>query len=99
MNRVELRRGGAGGAPGCLQVDGVAERFELADEVALPAVLVDALGVEVGAEVAVAGGGFGEQVPDDDEDRSGDRDEGLQLAAAFDEPAVALAEEGVGLGC
>ena len=76
----------------------VAECLELADEVSASAVLVDALGVEVGAEVVVAGGGVGEEVPDDDEDRAGDRDEGFELAAAFDESAVALAEERVGLG-
>ena len=45
-----------------------------------------------------AGGGVGEQVPDDDQDGAGDRDQGFELAAAFDEAPVALAEEGVGLG-
>ena len=76
----------------------VSEGFELVDEVAGLAVLVDAVGVEVGAEVVVAGGGVGEEVPDDDEDRAGDGDERFEFAAAFDEAAVALAEERVGFG-
>ena len=59
---------------------------------------VDAAGVVAGAEVAEAGGGVGEQVPDDDQDGAGDGDQGLELAAAFDEPPVAFAEEGVGAG-
>ena len=75
--------------------DGVAECFELADELTGFPVLVDLVGVEVGAEVSVAGVGVGEEVPDDDEDRSGDGDEGFEFAAAADEAAVALAEEGV----
>ena len=78
--------------------DGVAECFELADEVAGFLVGVDAAGVVAGAEVVVAGGGVGEQVPDDDQDGAGDGDEGLELAAAVDEAPVAFAEEGVGLG-
>jgi hypothetical protein len=80
-----------------LERDGVAECFELADEVACSAVFVDAAGVVVGAEVVVAGGRVGEQLPDDDEDRAGDGNERLQFAAAFDEPAVALTEERVRL--
>src|SRR5690242_2763533 len=51
-----------------------------------------------GAEVVVAGSGVGEQVPDDDQDGAGDGDQRLELAAALDDPAVAFAEEGVGLG-
>ena len=62
------------------------------------AVLVDAAGVVVGAEVVEAGGGVGEQVPDDHQDRAGDGDQGLELADAPDQAAVALPEEGVGLG-
>jgi hypothetical protein len=65
------------------------------DEVSLSAVFVDAVGVEVGAEVVVARGRVCEQVPDDDEDRAGDRDERFEFASAFDEPAVAFAEERV----
>ena len=59
---------------------------------------VDAAGVVVGSEVVEAGGGVGEQVPDDDQDGAGDRDQGLELAAALDDAPVAFAEEGVGLG-
>ena len=36
-------------------------------------------------------------MPDDDQDGAGDRDEGFEFAAAFDDAPVALAEEGVGL--
>src|SRR6266540_3152285 len=46
----------------------------------------------------VNSGGVGEQVPDDDQDGSGNRDEGFELASAFDDAPVALTEEGVGLG-
>ena len=83
---------------GWAQGDGEAEGLELADVVEGLAVLVDAGRVVVAAEVVEARGGVGEQVPDDDQDGAGDRDEGLELAAAFDQPPVALAEEGVGLG-
>jgi hypothetical protein len=51
-----------------------------------------------GAEVAEADGGVGQQVPDDDEDGAGYRDEGFEFAAAFDQAAVAFTEEGVGSG-
>ena len=47
------------------------------------AVFVDAGRVVVAAEVVEARGGVGEQVPDDDQDGAGDRDEGLELAACF----------------
>src|SRR5215218_6253867 len=83
---------------GRLQGDLVAERLELADEVAGLAALVDAAGVVVGAQIVEAGGGVGEQVPDDHQDRAGDGDQRFELADAPDEAAVALAEEGVGLG-
>src|SRR5512142_2921408 len=76
--------------------DGVAEGFELADVVAGLAVLVDPAGAVAGAEVVVAGGGVGEQVPDDDQGGAGDGDQGLELAAALDDPPVAFAGEGVG---
>jgi len=61
------------------------------------AALVDAGGVVARAKVVVAGGAIGQQVPDDDQDRAGDDNEGLELAPAFDQPPVALAEEGIGL--
>ena len=46
--------------------------FQLADQRAFPAPLVDVVLVEVRAEVAVAGVGVGEQVPDDREHRVAD---------------------------
>src|SRR5579859_2262295 len=82
---------------GCLgEGDGVAEGFELADVVAGLALLVDAAGVVTGAEVVVAGGGIGEQVPDDHQDGAGDGDHGLELAPAPGQAPVAFPQEGVG---
>ena len=43
--------------------------------VAHPAFEVDAAGVVVGSEVVEAGGGVGQEVPDDDENGAGDRDQ------------------------
>jgi hypothetical protein len=64
------------------------------------AVFVDPAGVVAGAEVSVAGGAVGEQVPDDHQDGAGDGDGGFELAPALDQAPVAFAEEGVGLaGC
>src|SRR6266516_5629857 len=83
---------------GRLQGDLVAERLELAHEVAGLAAGVDAAGMVGGAQVVEAGGGVSEQMPDDHQDGAGDRDQGFELADAFDQAAVALAEEGVGLG-
>src|ERR1017187_4571356 len=81
---------------GCLgEGDGVAEGFELADAIARLAVLVDPAGVEVAAEVAVAGGAVGEQVPDDHQDGTGYGDQGLELAPAPGQAPVAFPEEGV----
>ena len=57
-----------------------------------------AAGVVVGAEVVKSGGGVVEHVPNDDQDGAGDRDQGFEFAAAFDEAPVAFAEEGVGSG-
>jgi hypothetical protein len=70
----------------------VAERLQLVHEVAGLAALVDAAGVVVGAQVMEAGGGVGEQVPDDHQDGAGDRDQGFELADALDQAAVALAQ-------
>jgi hypothetical protein len=56
-------------------------------------VFVGAGGVVAGAELAVAGGRCGEQVPDDHQDGAGDGDQGLELAAAPDDPPVAFAGE------
>jgi hypothetical protein len=77
--------------------DFVAEGFELADLVRAAALGIDAAGVEVWAEVSVAGFGIGQQVPDDDQDRAADGDVGFLGAAAAGDPAVALTpQEGVG---
>nr|WP_322770044.1 hypothetical protein [Frankia sp. Cr1] len=84
---------------GGLEGDGLAEDLQLTDEVANLAAFVDPGGVVVGTEILEALGGISEQVPDDGEDGSGDGDEGLELAAAFDDAPVAFAEERVGLGC
>ena len=92
-------RDGSGG--GCLRRgrgDGVAEGFELADQVADLALLIDVGVVPAGAEVVEAGGAVGEQVEDDDQDGAGDRGEGFALAAAPGDPPVAFAEEGIGAG-
>jgi hypothetical protein len=75
---LDLRCSGGGWGEGDLQT----ERFQLLDEVALASLLVDAAFVVVGAEVAVGGVGVGEQVPDDDEDGTGDGDEGFALPDA-----------------
>ena len=59
---------------------------------------VEAAGVVAGAEFLVAGSQISEQVPDDDQDGAGNRDQGFELAAALDDPPVAFAEEGVSPG-
>jgi len=61
-----------------------AERLELVDEVAGLAVAVDAAGVVVGAQVVEAGGGVGQQVPDDHQDGAGHSDQSSALADAPD---------------
>ncbi|TDC66092.1 hypothetical protein E1258_03765 [Micromonospora sp. KC207] len=76
----------------------MAEGFELADEATGLAVLVDMGGVVVRAEVDESGCRVGQDVPDDRQDGSGDRDQGSGFAAAFDQAPVAFAEEGVGAG-
>ena len=83
---------------GGFEGDAVAHRGELVDVVADLAGRIDAGGVVVGSEVVVARGRVGEQVPDDDQDGAGDRDEGFELASAFDQAPVALTEEGVRSG-
>ena len=57
---------------------------------------IGAGGVVVRAEVDEPGVVVGEQGPDDDEDRSSDRDDRAVLAAAAGDAPVALTEEGVG---
>ena len=64
--------------------------------VALAAFGVDAGVVEVAAQVVVAGGGVGEQVPDDDQQGPADGHDGFLAAAAAGDAPVPLAQEGVG---
>src|SRR5688572_14539544 len=90
-----VRAGSGCGSGGGLEGDGVAEGFELPDQVVDLAGGVDAVVVEVGAEVVVPGGRVGQQVPDDHEDGSGDGDEGLAFAAAGDQASVAFGQERV----
>src|SRR4029453_12075913 len=77
--------------------DGEPQGVQLPGGVAGLLVLVDAAGVVAGARVVVAGGGVGQQMPDDHQDGAGDGDQGLELAATLDQAPVALAQEGVGL--
>jgi hypothetical protein len=90
--RVEASTGVVGVAVlgGWLQGDLKAEDFELVDEGSDLAAGVDLGGVVVGAEIVEAGRGIGQQVPDDDHDGSGDGDQCFELAAAFDDAAVAF---------
>ncbi len=74
-----------------MQGDLIAERFELADVVALAAFSVDAGVVEAGSQVVEADLGLGQQVPDDDQDGAADRDDGLLGATAAGQAPVALA--------
>jgi hypothetical protein len=76
--------------------DGEAEGLDLPDVVLQLAVGVEAGLVVAGAEVGEPGFGVLQQVPDDDQDGAGDGDLGLDLAAAAEDPVVALAEEGLG---
>jgi hypothetical protein len=59
---------------------------------------VGAAGDVVRAEVGVAGGGVGEQVPDNDQDRPGDGDLGFGLASPAGDPPVPLPEAGGSAG-
>jgi hypothetical protein len=64
--------------------------------VALARLSVDPGVAEARAEVLVAGGGVGRQLPDDDQDGAADRYDGPFGAAASGDAPVALAQEGVG---
>ena len=88
-----VRLGGGG------EGDGEPEGFELADVVTGFAAGIGAAGVVAGAEVVVAGGGVGEQVPDDDQDGAGDGDQGAELAAAAGDAPVQDGLRGEGLLC
>src|SRR5689334_25285189 len=75
-----MRLSPAAGSGGVLAEDDddvVAEGFELAAGVAGLAAAVGVPGMPAGSEVAVAGGGVAEQVPDDDQDGPADRAAGL----------------------
>jgi hypothetical protein len=78
---------------GGFEGDPVAHGGQLGDVVAQPSFDGDAVGVIVGAKIAEAGGRVGQQVPDDDQDGAGDREQGFELAAAFDEAPVTLTQE------
>ena len=78
--------------------DVVSELLELSDEVAGFVVFAVVLVVEVGSEVVVAGVGVVEEVPDDHEDGSGDRDERFAFASSAYKPPVSFPQEGVGSG-
>lgn len=87
---------GAGGLCRWCEGDGVAECFELVDVLAFAAVGLYPVVEEFGAEVPVAGGGVGQELPDDDEDGAGGRDEGFEFADSSRESPVAGPEEGAG---
>src|SRR5256885_13860920 len=80
--------------------DVVAEGFEVAPGVAGLAAAVGVPGVPVGSEVAEAGGGVVQQVPDDDQDGAAHGAAGLLPPAsggARCETAEALPGEGAGV--
>src|SRR5215472_18053877 len=83
---------------GCgFESDPVAQRCQLADVVADLALGTGVAWVELRAQVVEAGIGIGQQMPDDDQQRPADRDDGLLRAAASSDPPVALTEEGLGV--
>jgi hypothetical protein len=65
------------------QGDAEPARIKLTDVIAGFAVRVDAAGAAADAEVVLAAGAVGEQVPDDDQDGAGDQ--GLEFAAALED--------------
>jgi hypothetical protein len=75
--------------------DPVTEGFELANVVALLAFWVDTGVVVAGAEVVKLDGVVAQYVPDDDQNGTTYRDDGLLLAAAGDAP-ITLTQERVG---
>jgi hypothetical protein len=90
--------GGSGGVFVVGDGDGDAEGLQALDVGADLLVPAGTAGIEVRAEVAVAGGGVGQQVPGDDHDGAGDGDLGDGLAAAAGDAPVPFAEEGGGAG-
>ncbi|MFZ3551955.1 hypothetical protein ACODT3_41310 [Streptomyces sp. 4.24] len=61
----------------------MAEGLELADEVAGLAGGIEMSLVPVGTELLVAGVWIVDQMPGDDQDGTGDRDQGFRVASAF----------------
>src|SRR3954467_13450737 len=85
---------------GCwLEGDAEAECLELSNVLALLGLGVNVPREVVRAEVVEARVRLGEQVPDDDQHGAAARDDGLLLPATSRDPAEALTQEGVGLGC
>jgi len=84
---VRLRDGGG---------DLVAEGLELADVVALDPFGSQAVVVEVGPQIVEVGVVVGQQMPDDDQDGTSDRNDGLLLAAVTGDPSITLTQERVG---
>ena len=78
--------------------DGVAEGYEVLDVVAFGALGAEPGVVEVGAKVLELRVGVKQQLPDDDQDGSADRDQRPFLATTPGDPALALTKEGVGAG-
>ena len=76
----------------------MAEGLKLTDKVSRSALLVDPTLVEVGSQVDEACVRVVKQVPNHDEDRACDSDEGSLMAPSAHEPAIALAQERVGSG-
>src|SRR4029450_9006632 len=81
---------------GWLEGDPVSERLELANVVGFGVFGAGAGVVEVCTEVVEAGLFIAQEMPDDHQDGSTDRDDGFLLAASSSDPSVAFAEEGVG---
>ncbi|MBV1940441.1 hypothetical protein KUF83_28300 [Streptomyces sp. BV286] len=76
----------------------MAECLELTDEIAGFSGGIEMAPVPVSTQLLVGGGRGVDQVAGDDEYRADDGNERLGVAAAFDDAAVAGAEEGVGAG-
>ena len=77
----------------------MAECVQLTDEVVGPAIFVDASFAEVRTKVDKSEVWVIEEVPDRDEDRTGDRDECTLTASSSHKAPIAPTEEGVGARC
>src|SRR5215472_7819815 len=74
------------------------KHLQLMDEAADLAMVVHPGDVEVGTKIAKTGVRIRKQVPDDDQDGAGYRNQCLELARPLDETSVAFSQEGVGPG-